>query len=241
MTSAGVFTESSADTYDAWYVTPVGQLTDALEKGAVFSLLPDRPGWALDLSCGTGNYAVELWRRGWRVVGVDQSMPMLRQAQLKLRKIANPPGLLLADAAHVPLRSATMNLVTIILGLEFMANPARALKEARRVLAPDGVLLVAALSPIGTWNLWRRLKRRWVRSIWREARFLDERHVRSLITESGLIPGASVRAVHFVPLVPWTPILRLWEWMARRMAPALAAFVVFRCEPDTAETPGEPA
>ena len=35
----------------------------------------------LDLGCGTGRHAVELARRGCRMVGVDLSRGMLRQAQ----------------------------------------------------------------------------------------------------------------------------------------------------------------
>src|SRR4030067_1022817 len=48
--------DAVAESYDAWYATPVGQLVDRLEKDAVFRLVgTDCEGVVLDLSCGTGN------------------------------------------------------------------------------------------------------------------------------------------------------------------------------------------
>lgn len=98
------------------------------------------------------------------------------------------------------------DLATMILGLEFVAEPGRALQEAHRVLKPGGRLVVAILDRSGLWTLWRRLKRRFVPSIWREARFL---------------------AVHFLPLLArgragW---LEQWEAIGARWMPAWAAFV----------------
>lgn len=62
--------DALAMTYDAWYETPFGQLVDRLEKEAVFALVETRPdALALDLSCGTGHYALALAKRGLRVVG----------------------------------------------------------------------------------------------------------------------------------------------------------------------------
>ncbi|MEL7563645.1 MAG: class I SAM-dependent methyltransferase, partial [Dehalobacterium sp.] len=40
-------------------------------------------GSALDIACGTGNTSISLARLGWRVTGVDFSLPMLQQARRK--------------------------------------------------------------------------------------------------------------------------------------------------------------
>jgi ubiquinone/menaquinone biosynthesis C-methylase UbiE len=223
--------DETAESYDAWYASPVGRLTDHLEKEAVFALVPERVGRAADLSCGTGNYALELARRGWQVVGIDQSMPMLRLAARKARAASRAPALVQADAAALPLRDGSLDLVTLILGLEFMADPQSALHEARRVLDRRGSLVVAVLNANGLWTRWRRLKRRAVASVWREAHFLTERAVEAALQETGFTPRARRRAVYYLPWPVGSRLLRVWEQAAQRGCPGLASFVVVEAEP----------
>lgn len=47
----------------------------------------------LDLGCGTGNHAIPLSHRGYRVTGVDSSSEMVKRAQSKLQPQASPPRL----------------------------------------------------------------------------------------------------------------------------------------------------
>lgn len=75
--------DAMAEAYEAWYGTPLGRLTDELERAAVFALVPGRPGSAADLSCGTGHYALlprvgELRRgRGEALAVDDRSLGVL--------------------------------------------------------------------------------------------------------------------------------------------------------------------
>jgi SAM-dependent methyltransferase len=60
-----------------------------------------RPGSRLlDLGCGTGRHAVELARRGYRMVGVDLSRGMLRQAQAAARAAEVSVDWIQADATR---------------------------------------------------------------------------------------------------------------------------------------------
>jgi ubiquinone/menaquinone biosynthesis C-methylase UbiE len=53
---------------------------------AVFSrFLPRKPASLLDLGCGTGNHALILAKRGYRVTGIDSSAGMLRVARAKVQ------------------------------------------------------------------------------------------------------------------------------------------------------------
>ncbi len=52
--------------------------------------LPRPPGSVLDLGCGTGNHALLLAERGYRVTGIDASPGMLRVARGKVRGRRNP-------------------------------------------------------------------------------------------------------------------------------------------------------
>ena len=194
----------------------------------MFALVPDGAGGlALDLSCGTGHYALALAGRGRRVVGVDVSAPMLRVARAKGAQAKLDIRWVRADASALPFRPDAFDLATVILGLEFVAEPGRALQEAHRVLKPGGHLVVAILDRSGLWTRWRRLKRRFVRSIWQGARFLGADELDDLLRARGFAAERWQSAVHFVPLLARERVGRLerWETIGARWMPGWAAFV----------------
>jgi ubiquinone/menaquinone biosynthesis C-methylase UbiE len=219
--------------YDAWFQTPVGRLTDQLEHEAVGALLPEPAGIALDLSCGTGNYALDLVERGWQVVGVDLDPIMLGAARRKATARRSSACFVAGDAAALPLRDHSVRLVTFILGLEFIAEPLHALHEVSRVLrAPSGIAIVAILAPTGAWTRWRRLKRRLVDSVWQRASFRSEATIRQAAETAGLRLTGRRAAVHYVPTPTPARWLEWWERTAARRFPALATFVALRFEPE---------
>lgn len=227
-TGAPVF-DAFASAYDRWYETPVGRLVDRLEKDAVFSLVEPRLGaLALDLSCGTGNYALALTKRGFKVVGVDVSEPMLRAARAKARSAGAALALVRADGGALPFRAGAFDLVTVILGLEFAADPGRTVEEARRALKPGSRLVVAILNRTSLWTLWRRLKRRFIRSVWWHAAFLGLDELRPLLEERGFGDIRWRGAVHFLPISRRHGVgyLRCWETAGARWTPGLATFLV---------------
>jgi demethylmenaquinone methyltransferase/2-methoxy-6-polyprenyl-1,4-benzoquinol methylase len=95
----------------------------------------------LDLCSGTGEMALALSRlqdRDARVIAVDFSLPMLRQAQAKGHSELD---LVLADAADLPFGDGTFDLVTIAFAtrnLEGTGPLSRFFAEVLRVLAPGG-------------------------------------------------------------------------------------------------------
>jgi ubiquinone/menaquinone biosynthesis C-methylase UbiE len=231
VTAAGASSFDPA-AYDAWFQTPVGRLTDQLEHEAVRALLPEPAGVALDLSCGTGNYALDLAERGWPVIGIDLAPAMLAEARRKATARRSAACFVAGDAGALPLRDHSIRLVTFILGLEFMAEPLRALREVRRVLSPrDGIAIVAILAPSGAWTVWRRLKRRLVDSVWRRATFRSEATIRQAAETVGLGLTGRRAAVYYVPTPGPVRWLEWWERTAARRFPALATFVVLRFEP----------
>jgi ubiquinone/menaquinone biosynthesis C-methylase UbiE len=219
--------------YDAWFQTPVGRLTDRLEHEAVRALLPEPAGVALDLSCGTGNYALDLAERGWQVIGIDLAPAMLAAARRKAAARRSSAWFVAGDAGALPLRDHSIRLVTFILGLEFIAEPLRALREVRRVLPPrDGVAIVAILAPSGAWTRWRRLKQRFVDSGWQRASFRSEATIRQAAETAGLRLAGRRAAVYYVPTPSPVRWLQWWERTAARRFPALATFVALRFEPE---------
>jgi SAM-dependent methyltransferase len=91
---------------------------------------------------GTGRIALPLHRRGRRVVGVDLSLPMLARYRAKATAAGlAPPPVLRADASRLPLRDGCVDAVVEVHLLHLVPSWRAALEEARRVLAPGGMLL----------------------------------------------------------------------------------------------------
>jgi SAM-dependent methyltransferase len=106
---------------------------------------------ALDLGCGAGRNAVPLAARGWDVVGIDLSMPMLSAAAQRARadRVADRLHLALAQMDGIPLPDGSVDLV-IAHGVWNLARSAadfrRAVCEAARVASPGAGLFVFTFS-----------------------------------------------------------------------------------------------
>lgn len=100
-----------------------------------------RPGMAvIDVACGTGALASELWRRvapGGTVLGVDFAPRMIERAR---RRHAGRPGLVfvVGDALAVPARDASFDAATIAFGMRNLADYRRGFAEMARVVRPGG-------------------------------------------------------------------------------------------------------
>jgi ubiquinone/menaquinone biosynthesis C-methylase UbiE len=96
----------------------------------------------LEVGAGTGRIALPLHRRGRRIVGADLSRPMLERYRAKAAAAGlAPPAVVLADATRLPFADAAFDAVLEVHVLHLVPDWRRALAEARRVLAPGGVLL----------------------------------------------------------------------------------------------------
>src|SRR5512143_2418786 len=101
---------------------------------------PGRGEWTLDVCTGTGGAALELARRGARVVGLDLAAGMLRRARRKRSDAA--PHFVRMDARQLAFADRAFPLVTCSMGLHEMAEAERtgALAEIARV-ASDRVVI----------------------------------------------------------------------------------------------------
>ena len=108
-----------------------------------------RPGelCALDYGCGTGTLTDGLAQAlsggapGARALGVDPSMPRIREATPTARtRFAHAAG----DAVPAPSNQFDLVFVSLVLGGMAGARLQRAATELMRVLKPDGLLIVIA-------------------------------------------------------------------------------------------------
>lgn len=103
-----------------------------------------RPGErALDLGCGEGDFTAILAGAGARAVGVDVAEAALDRARRRHPELQFE---LAAIDGPLPLPDASFDLVWASEVIEHVADTARWLSEARRVLAPGGRLLITTPS-----------------------------------------------------------------------------------------------
>jgi ubiquinone/menaquinone biosynthesis C-methylase UbiE len=98
----------------------------------------------LDVATGTGRLPMALLRDRFpgRIVGLDLSLGMLRQAHRKLQPYGDQVRLIWHDASHLPFDDGVFDAVTCLESLEFLPRPLEALDEMVRVLTPGGVLFL---------------------------------------------------------------------------------------------------
>src|SRR5688572_22489631 len=108
-----------------------------------------QPRLCLDLCSGTGDLAIELHRRlKLPVVASDFCHPMLVRSLAKTRdlKLDGPIRTVEADSLTIPFKTGSFDAVTVAFGLRNLEDPRKGLEEMRRVLRPDGALLILEFS-----------------------------------------------------------------------------------------------
>jgi SAM-dependent methyltransferase len=103
--------------------------------------LPPNLRW-LDVCCGSGVLAEAIVERcaPARVAGIDASLQQIEFARLHR---AHPAvNFECGDAMALPFAEATFDVAVCGLGLNFVAEPERALQEMRRVTISDGLIAV---------------------------------------------------------------------------------------------------
>jgi len=134
------------------------------------------------------------------------------------------PLALLADPAALPFAPASLDLVLMPHTLDLSPEPHAVLREAARVLAPEGRLVVCGLNPWSLWGVQRRMERGnaylhglgWGMGYWRLRDWLQ-------------LQSFEIEAVQFgcyCPAVHDARWLRRWQFMerwGRRLWPVLGA------------------
>jgi SAM-dependent methyltransferase len=129
---------------ELWQRLPEQLELPDFERRRAFLLAEVRPGMrTLDLGCGAGGFTAELARAGAQVTGIEVAEAALERAR------AAHPGLdfrLAPIAGPLPLPDSSFELVWASEVIEHVADTAAWLSEVRRVLVPEGRLLLTTPS-----------------------------------------------------------------------------------------------
>ena len=136
----------AASTYDAAAIVPAEARDELLRR---LDYVAVEPRLVVDAGAGTGQASRALKRRypRARVVAVDVAFAMLRASGRRAWWHRAPPfDRLCGDLERLPFADASVDLLFSNLALPW-CDPDRALAEARRVLAPRGLLSLTTLGP----------------------------------------------------------------------------------------------
>ncbi len=138
--SAAAWFEGHADEWDAIRSLHVAE---SEVEAAMAAMLGDaRVGTLIDIGTGTGRMLELFGRHARLALGIDRSSEMLRLARAKLHDMAHAE-LRQADLYALPLDDGAADVAILHHVLHFAQQPGAAVREAARVLAPGGRLLIA--------------------------------------------------------------------------------------------------
>ncbi len=108
-----------------------------------------QPHIVVDLGCGVGTLTRELARlyRKAHLYALDIAPAMLAQARQQAPRWFSRQHFCCADAARLPLATASVDLLVSNLMLQWCTDYAQVFKECARVLKPDGMLLFSSFGP----------------------------------------------------------------------------------------------
>lgn len=123
-----------------WFRSPRGAALLALEAALVGDTLDDCFGWEM--------LQVGAWGEG---------RALLRGARTRSQALASSAAVsgcdLVSRLSQLPIASDSVDTVLLPHTLEFESDPYSVLREADRVLAGDGKLIVLAFAPVSLWGL----------------------------------------------------------------------------------------
>jgi ubiquinone/menaquinone biosynthesis C-methylase UbiE len=155
--------------YEAWFSRNRAVFDSEIE--AIQKLLP--PGIGLEIGTGTGLFAQQLGIR----TGSDPSMAMLTRA--RERRIQTCRG----TGERLPFCSACFDFALMVTTICFLEDPAAAFRECRRVLQPNGALVIGFID--GESSVGKLYREKANRSLfYREATFYTADQVKKMLVQA---------------------------------------------------------
>ena len=155
--------EITSSAYDRWSrVWNLARYTNGAIYETTLGLLEHRHRRILDVGCGTGLMSAKLAASGRRVLGVDISTAMIERA----RRTSDPrTEFIHGDAEKLPAEDCDFNAVVNLISFHHYPNPSRTVAEFRRVLRPNGRLILIAFDRNSRYIALAQKANRWTKGI----------------------------------------------------------------------------
>jgi ubiquinone/menaquinone biosynthesis C-methylase UbiE len=147
---AGNAENASKRHFDRWAaIYSRSYLLGDLQRKGLIELAPRESDRLLDVGCGAGELVHRAAPTVARAVGVDLSPQMIERARQRGRNEGIPPErieFVVASSSDLPFGDSEFTAVITTTALHHFPNPAAAVREMVRVLAPGGRIVIADLS-----------------------------------------------------------------------------------------------
>lgn len=187
-------------TLGEWFNSELGSDVLAAESRLLAHILPDLFGYhALQLGQITPCHLLQASR--------------IRHHILADKHLQAVDGLspLLAQPEQLPLATGSMDVVLLHHLLDVAVSPHAVLREAARVLIPEGYLVVLGFNPWSLWGLWRFCRLPWSNTPWLKRDLSPQRLSDWLTLLDFDVVG--VESVYFKPPIGTTAIRQRFNWL----------------------------
>jgi SAM-dependent methyltransferase len=161
--------------YDAWF-DGEGSLPFAIEVQALKGLLPSLPKPWLEIGVGSGRFAQVLGIE----TGVDPSSKLIQMA--RRRGITTFWG----RGEQKLFNQKSFGTVFLIVTLCFLDSPLEVLKEAGRILAPGGKIVLGLVLKESPWGRFYQLKKAQGHRFYKYAKFYSYEETVNFVSSIGL-------------------------------------------------------
>ena len=162
--------------YDGWFDTLQGKLLFNIEVDAVKRLAKRMNHPFLEIGVGTGRFAKKIGID----FGIDPSQKALRLAKRRGIQVKKASG------EKLPFKDEFFGCVFILFTLCFVEDPGKVLAEAKRVLKPDGGLIVGLINRESPWGKLYLKKKEEGHPIYKHARFYNVKEVIEMMGIAGM-------------------------------------------------------
>lgn len=125
---------------DNWITSPLGE----------YIMQAERPLFDEAVSAVFGFNAAQM---GMLESNLLENVRMPRKLRL-----SSEAGDVRCESTHLPFANTSLDLLLMPHGLDFSANPQQTLREAERVLLPEGHIMLTGFNPLSVWGINRLLQ-----------------------------------------------------------------------------------